>query len=308
MTTAGQEPAVSNDELICDCQSGDPLSVIIERCPAPYQLRGDMYVVFCRWCGRAAPFINSAYPDSATVNAAARKAWNALTAALSAERATGGEVIARITRFIDGSGMDSTSIGMEPAAYRLPIGTHSLYTHAQPAVPEGWVMVPRDELDALLSVAKESTYGSDLGREGRAKVALANITASLASPSPPSPAQAWKVGDGVALIASERRRQIESEGWTPSHDDEHALNELATAAACYAAPDTCGYVDDGGTRPRMAILAHWPWSSHWWKPGGRLRELAKAGALIAAEIDRLQRAAATHHADRFTAITGEGDE
>lgn len=35
----------------------------------------------------------------------------------------------------------------------------------------------------------------------------------------------------------------------------------------------------------------WPFSQEWWKPtpDDRIRELAKAGALIAAEIDRLQR-------------------
>lgn len=34
-----------------------------------------------------------------------------------------------------------------------------------------------------------------------------------------------------------------------------------------------------------------PFSSVWWKPSpeNRIKELAKAGALIAAEIDRLQR-------------------
>ena len=34
---------------------------------------------------------------------------------------------------------------------------------------------------------------------------------------------------------------------------------------------------------------HWPWNVVWWKPtpDDRIRELAKAGALIAAEIDRL---------------------
>jgi hypothetical protein len=33
----------------------------------------------------------------------------------------------------------------------------------------------------------------------------------------------------------------------------------------------------------------WPWRWEWWKPGNRVRELEKAGALIAAEIDRLSR-------------------
>jgi len=38
--------------------------------------------------------------------------------------------------------------------------------------------------------------------------------------------------DGVALIAAERRRQIEAEGWTPEHDDEHTRGQIALAAAC----------------------------------------------------------------------------
>jgi hypothetical protein len=39
------------------------------------------------------------------------------------------------------------------------------------------------------------------------------------------------------------------------------------------------------------IGRYWPWDREWWKPtpNNRIRELAKAGALIAAEIDRLQR-------------------
>lgn len=42
---------------------------------------------------------------------------------------------------------------------------------------------------------------------------------------------------GVDLIAAERKRQIEKEGWTLQHDrDEHTGGELALAACCYAAP------------------------------------------------------------------------
>lgn len=41
---------------------------------------------------------------------------------------------------------------------------------------------------------------------------------------------------GVELIAEERKRQIEAEGWTPQHDAQHKADELAIAAACYALP------------------------------------------------------------------------
>lgn len=93
---------------------------------------------------------------------------------------------------------------------------------------------------------------------------------------------------GVELIDRERTRQLKVEGYTPHHDQAHTGGELAIAAACYALPDPIRYV--GGAAfigPR-----YWPWSARFWKPTphNRIHELAKAGALIAAEIDRLQAA------------------
>lgn len=87
-----------------------------------------------------------------------------------------------------------------------------------------------------------------------------------------------QVPTAVEMIAAERARQIEVEHWTPEHDAEHASGDLARAAACYALPE--GWRSDD----------IWPWHPGWWKPSpdDRIRELVKAGALIAAEIDRLQ--------------------
>jgi hypothetical protein len=96
-------------------------------------------------------------------------------------------------------------------------------------------------------------------------------------------------GLGVQLIAAERGRQISEEGWTPEHDAEHDLDQLATAAAMYAltpATREMEYVYAGGGR--WKVPKYWPWDWRWWKPGPtRIRDLEKAGALIAAEIDRL---------------------
>ena len=98
---------------------------------------------------------------------------------------------------------------------------------------------------------------------------------------------------GIDDIAAERRRQIEEEGWTAEHDGaEHAPGDLALAAACYAKHATRSdaarqYWKDEGKEPKR-----WPWASHWWKPKDRRRDLVRAGALIAAEIDRLDREAA----------------
>ncbi|HCJ7661664.1 TPA: hypothetical protein NV425_004340 [Pseudomonas aeruginosa] len=87
-------------------------------------------------------------------------------------------------------------------------------------------------------------------------------------------------------VQAERKRQVEAEGWTPEHDDEHDTGALASAAGCYA----------------MFSLAYpagdpshcWPWDKSWWKPSpdGR-RNMVKAGALILAEIERLDRVAAS---------------
>lgn len=117
---------------------------------------------------------------------------------------------------------------------------------------------------------------------------------------------------GAELIAAERKRQIEREGWTPEHDDEHTDGSLALAAVCYATPVLLYQHDPFALG--FVFADPWPesWSDGWDKryaygerkdnPGNmppdpatytedeRLDLLVKAGALLAAEIDRLLRA------------------
>ena len=91
---------------------------------------------------------------------------------------------------------------------------------------------------------------------------------------------------GVERIAAERKRQIEVERRTPEHDEQHRYGELPIAAACYAVHTTHARVL--GPNGQDA----WPWSPDWdkrWKHNC-IRRLEIAGALIAAEIDRLIRA------------------
>lgn len=105
----------------------------------------------------------------------------------------------------------------------------------------------------------------------------------------------WKGEDdstGVQLIEKERARQVNEEGYTSSDDDRWKLGELADAASCYA--ETPG-------KKVVSINEHWelhykrehrwPFGNDIWKPtpNNRIQELVKAGALIAAEIDRLKR-------------------
>lgn len=82
-------------------------------------------------------------------------------------------------------------------------------------------------------------------------------------------------------VILERKRQFNIEGWSHEHDDQHDTGELAAAASCYA-----NYTQ---AYPESSPPPHWPWSKDWWKPKDKRSNLVRAGALILAEIERLDR-------------------
>jgi len=86
---------------------------------------------------------------------------------------------------------------------------------------------------------------------------------------------------GAQLIAEERWHQQDS--YTDGHDDEHTAAELAVNAAILATFGTDAFVmgSNEGTDPWGLVGKYYD---------NRVRQLTIAGALIAAEIDRLQRA------------------
>ena len=99
----------------------------------------------------------------------------------------------------------------------------------------------------------------------------------------------------IQEIISERERQIKTEGWAPSHDDQHDTGEIARAAASYAMH--AGWAQ----HPRGQAWHHsppslWPWGSAWWKPKDIRRDLIRAAALLLAEIERIDRRAAVQRA------------
>ena len=98
-------------------------------------------------------------------------------------------------------------------------------------------------------------------------------------------------------VLAERQRQISAEGWTPEHDDQHVDGEMAQASGCYAL-NAAGWKTE-------ALRGCWPikWMAAWFKPTTPRRDLVKAGALIIAEIERLDRA--TPPADLAAKIGGE---
>lgn len=121
---------------------------------------------------------------------------------------------------------------------------------------------------------------------------------TLPSPDATQPREQATANSALADVAAERHRQIEVEGWTPGHDEEHEDGQLAIAAATYANHAASSEYDrEHGTFWRVL----WPFSDRWWKPTDRRRDLVKAGALIIAEIERLDRAA-------VAASRSEGDE
>jgi len=104
--------------------------------------------------------------------------------------------------------------------------------------------------------------------------------------------------NGIQRITAERTRQsMNYDAWW---EDQQIKQELVLAALCYAAPpfremklqeEECGYYRE----------LEFPWSNWEHTPkidvtsvSERIEYLAKAGALIAAEIDRLQRLEITH--------------
>ncbi len=112
--------------------------------------------------------------------------------------------------------------------------------------------------------------------------------AELDDPSDPA-----QIGDGVYLIAAERHRQLTEEGFTFEHDDVTNNDEqLASAAAFYATPERYG---------QMTVF--WPWGNpHKKRQHTRLRQLVVAGALLAAEIDRILRTGDPTYGDLDTAL------
>lgn len=98
---------------------------------------------------------------------------------------------------------------------------------------------------------------------------------------------------GIDDIAAERQRQVEGEAWTHEHDDRHRNGELVFAAVAYAAPERVYRKRGDDLQVTYRDSFPWEWDPKWDKRDkhDRRRQLVIAGALIAAEIDRIDRAA-----------------
>ena len=82
---------------------------------------------------------------------------------------------------------------------------------------------------------------------------------------------------GIELIAEERQRQIDVEGYDQEHDAQHHYKEFINAAAAYLL----------SKNEDTDILYLWPFDISEFKSTTEKSNLIKAGALIAAALDRL---------------------
>lgn len=118
----------------------------------------------------------------------------------------------------------------------------------------------------------------------------------MTAPDPETPTptdEAGRVREAARDVLAERERQKAVEGWTPEHDDKHKAGDIACAAATYAllACASLYPIERARDDIRAGAREWWPWRRVWLKSTDPRRDLVKAGALILAEIERLDRAA-----------------
>lgn len=93
---------------------------------------------------------------------------------------------------------------------------------------------------------------------------------------------------GEDMIAEERARQREI--WPESHDDHHDAAELIPMAECYLTFGVPEIKIDNYISRMDFVASIWPFDLIEFHPRADfIGNLVVAGALIAAEIDRLQR-------------------
>lgn len=157
--------------------------------------------------------------------------------------------------------------------------------------PDGWKLAPVEPTQEMMNAAWRQMFEQGIDIED---VEVAPVYSAMLSASP-RPSEGWRpISDAARDVLSERRRQVEVEGWSAEHDDEHSRGQMASAAACYASPTRpfkAQVIAGRGYEPYTEYSDLWPWSDEWWKPKSRRENLVRAGALILAEIERLDRLA-----------------
>lgn len=154
----------------------------------------------------------------------------------------------------------------------------------------------RDEISVWSFWMPEPPELAALNRGGTVALRIQGTThppLSIMATNPDGPENRSPIPTGIQLIAIERDRQIHDLGINHEHDDQHIEGELSAAAATYAL-HAAGFADansiQGDNTVFHNVVEIWPFDeSEWSGRTEKIPALIKAGALIAAEIDRLQR-------------------
>lgn len=172
--------------------------------------------------------------------------------------------------------------------YAAPVEQAAKVQPAVPAVGSALVAKPRNPTEEMLNAARDwsvKKYGIGIGNDAAIGCWQSMHDAAPAGAETGSAAAPAEQTQAARDVLAERRRQVEQEGWTPERDDEYVDGQLAGAASCYAVKDITHWA-------REEIISRlWPWPAEWWKPRDNRANLVKAGALILADIERLDRAA-----------------
>ena len=99
---------------------------------------------------------------------------------------------------------------------------------------------------------------------------------------------------GLDLITEERIRQIVEEGRSLDHDQQHESSQLLYAAICYASPEPIFVKRNIVSQKKGCIGTSfqdpWPYDfADKREEHSRIKQLQIAGALIAAELDRINK-------------------
>lgn len=144
------------------------------------------------------------------------------------------------------------------------------------------------ELKHAMAVTLEHVSVTDAGQAGVAAMIINDALHHSETPATDAflaevLAQGVKSpSNAVQSVIAERQRHQSAEGWTPEHDDQYSKSQLLWASSCYVL---------NAIHPFNRIPFDWPWTPEWWKPTNPRRDLVKAGALILAELERIDRAA-----------------
>lgn len=107
--------------------------------------------------------------------------------------------------------------------------------------------------------------------------------------------------DAFTAFAEERRRQIEEKFFTPIYDDNYVEGDLARAAASYSLSAAAAAQRKQSLKGVPGLVHEmldatgkklFPWPMTWFKPNEvnrSKRDIEKAGALLAAEWERIDR-------------------